>query len=309
MSLARIELPPLPAAAADLCEAALAPWCSVLVRTLEDGAIRLSGWLAEPCPEAGAAASGILARIAAGLAVAAAAAGILPPKPVLVPVAGRDWLAENREAFRAFRLGRFFIRGEEERGAVPADLFPLTLDAGIAFGTGRHASTAGCLLALADRRIRAPAAAGGGVLDLGCGSGILAIAAAKLLPGEAVIATDNDARAVAAAGANARRNGVQGRVRTVVAAAGRHPMINAAAPFRLILANILARPLIRFAPEVARLAGDGTRLILAGFVAADAAHVAAAYAGHGFRRERRLDRDGWTTLVLARRHQAKRRLR
>lgn len=294
MSLACVAVAPLPAAAAAACAAALDPWCTVVATSIDadDGRVTLTGWLAA----AAVPDRPTLAAIATALAVAAAMAGIDPPA-LTVRAVGDDWLAANREQFRPFRLGRFFIQGADAAEPPPPGLLPLTVDAGLAFGSGRHASTAGCLLALTLRGVAGPRPS---LLDVGTGSGVLAIAAAKLWRAK-VLATDIDAAAVAVASANVRRNGVADRVRLLVADGARHPAITAAAPYDLIVANILARPLIRLAPALAALGGAGTRLVLAGFVAADAARVAAAYAPHGYRRRRRIDGDGWTTLVLARR--------
>jgi ribosomal protein L11 methyltransferase len=288
-----VEVGPVPAAVADGYARALSAACSVVVEGIEASGIRLTGWLAEP-----PAADGRLPpALTAGLALAAAAAGTPPPPVRLVPVPVRDWLAENRQRFRPFRLGPFFLRGSDDAAPVQPGLIPLVVDAGTAFGSGRHASTAGCLLALADRRVGRP---GASVLDVGSGSGVLAIAAAKRWRAR-VLAADIDPLAVAVARANARLNGVAGRVRTLHADGTGHPLIRAERPYDLILANILARPLIRLASDLAAVSGPGTRLVLGGFVATDAARVAHAHAGHGFGPLARIDRDGWTTLVLERR--------
>ena len=267
------------------------------------------------------------------LALAAAVAGTPPPVPAIAPEPARDWLALNRETFQPFRVGRFFIRQGGDPVAAPAGTVPLIVDAGLAFGSGRHASTAGCLFALTEpavtrtlarRRLNAtrgrecgplsPAlppqqtarvsstpgsSVGELILDLGCGSGILAIAAAKVWH-RPVIAADLDRVAIAVATDNARRNGVGSLVRSLVANTTKHPAIRRVQPFRLILANILARPLRQMAAALSRVSGTGTILVLAGFVADDTAAVASIYAGHGFRRLKAIETGGWTTLVLVR---------
>ncbi len=266
------------------------------------------------------------------LALATAIVGAPPPVVTIAPEPVCDWLALNREAFQAFRVGRFFVSQMDDAIVPPADTVSLKIDAGRAFGSGRHASTAGCLLALSDPllmrtlswratrcvqvgkrrpmssaillhqphdRSAHPATIKDAVLDLGCGSGILSIAAAKLWR-RPVIAADLDPVAVAVATINAQQNCVGSLVRVVAANAIRNRAMRRARPFRLILANILAHPLRQMAPAVALVSGAGTVLVLAGFVDADAAAVAAAYAGHGFRRLKAIRIDGWTALVLVR---------
>ncbi len=247
------------------------------------------------------------AALEVAVALAAAAAGAPPPAVSLVPEPPRDWVAETIRAFPPLAVGPFHLHGSHDAGApVPPGRIAIEIDAGIAFGSGRHASTAGCLLALAGlagvaqagpRPLRPPCRAPCRALDLGCGSGILAIAMAKLWR-RLVIATDIDARAVATAAANARRNRVAPWVRTVRADGVRAPAIAAAAPFELIAANILARPLKALAADIAAHLAPHGRVVLAGFLAADTPGVVAVYAARGLLVERRIDLDGWHTLVL-----------
>jgi ribosomal protein L11 methyltransferase len=294
-------------------EAALEPFCQALLcepAAVNPPTVRITGF-ARDVPDAKA--------LAAALADAAALAGILPPTPEIEPEPECDWLARNRETFRPFRVGRFFVSQEADPEVAPAGAVHLRINAGLAFGSGRHASTAGCLLALSDplltqtvlrprawRREAAREPAGPSsnfarpILDLGCGSGILAIAAAKLWH-HPVLAVDVDPAAVCVAADNARRNSVNPLVHVVAANSTHHPTIRRLRPFPLVMANILARPLWKMARWIGLASRTGTVLVLAGFIEDDACGVEAVYAGHGFRRLKALTVDGWTTLVLVRR--------
>jgi ribosomal protein L11 methyltransferase len=205
----------------------------------------------------------------------------------------RDWLAENRRAFPPQRIGRFFIHGSHWHGAVPASAIAIEIDAATAFGTGEHASTRGCLLALEGlarrRRFRRP-------LDIGTGSGILAIAAAKRLH-RRVIAGDIDPEAVRVARHHARRNGLAGRIRTVRATGYRSRVLRRS-EYDLILANILARPLALMARDLKRAIAPGGTAVLAGLLRRQEALVLAAHRAQGLSLERRLVIEGWSTLVL-----------
>ena len=206
-----------------------------------------------------------------------------------MPVAERDWLSENRRAFPPQRVGRFWVHGSHWRDRPPAGSIAIEIDAATAFGTGEHASTRGCLLAFdrlaRARRFHRPR-------DVGCGSGILAIAAAKTLR-RAVLASDNDPVAVAVARHHARRNGVAGLMRVVCAAGpGR------GRSYDLVFANILARPLILMARDLARAVAPNGRVILAGLLRRQEAGVLAAYAAQGLALDFRIVVDGWSTLVL-----------
>ncbi|MFO1061760.1 MAG: 50S ribosomal protein L11 methyltransferase [Dongiaceae bacterium] len=236
---------------------------------------------------AGKAAAGRLGQALGPLGAGAAAAAPLPP---------RDWVAESQRGLAAFRAGRFWVHGSHETARPPRGAVPLLVDAGLAFGTGRHETTRGCLLALdriARRRaIRRP-------LDLGCGSGILAIAMAKLWD-VSVLAVDNDPQAVAVARENAAFNGVAGPVRAVVGGGYGAAAIRAAAPFDLVAANILARPLIRLAPGLARALAPGGLAILSGLLEEQADAVLAAHRRRGLEEVERHVLAGWCVLTLAR---------
>lgn len=286
--LVRIALV-VPADAAGAFEAALAEVAASL-STFEkagNGAVVRIEALACERPDPG--------RLGCALALAAAASGVPAPEVTVDRLAERDWAQASRASFPPLRLGRFLVhpRGEPER--IPAGGIGLALDAGLAFGSGRHGSTAGCLLAFDALRRRPVRRA----LDLGCGSGILAIAIAKLWRAQ-VLASDIDPQAVAVARDNAIANGVGNAVRTVAADGVRAQPIRKRAPFDLVAANILAPPLIGMAGDVARVLAPGGRLVLGGFLAREGRSVLAAYRAHGLRLVRWIVEDGWLTLILAR---------
>jgi ribosomal protein L11 methyltransferase len=235
-------------------------------------------------------ASGVLvdAALDLRLALAAAATGGKILDLVEMPVAERDWLAENRRAFPPQRIGRFFVHGSHWRETPLAGAIAVEIDAATAFGTGEHPSTRDCLLAfdrlVRRRRFRRPR-------DVGTGSGILAIAAAKTLR-RRVLASDSDPVAVKVARHHARRNGVARLVRAEckVGASGRD--------HDLVFANILARPLVLMARDLARGLAPGGRAILAGLLRRQEAGVLAAYRAQGLALDFRIVLDGWSTLVL-----------
>ena len=210
-------------------------------------------------------------------------------------VAPRNWIKESLIGLRPVTAGRFVVHGAHDRDRVPSHCVSLEIEAATAFGTGHHGTTRGCLLALdaLARRPRRPRH----ILDLGTGTGILAIAAAKIfrMP---VIAVDIDARSVAVARENARLNGV-GSLVTVVHAAGLHaPEVVARAPFDLVMANILLRPLQRLAAPVARQLMPNARMVMSGILVAQANAALGAYRSQGLVLERSFVLDGWTTPIM-----------
>lgn len=209
----------------------------------------------------------------------------------------RDWLAENRKSFEPIHIGPHFVHASFFEGRIPAGAKPIELDAGQAFGTGSHETTRGCLVALsrlAKRRARPERP-----LDLGTGSGILAIAMVQLwrVP---VIAADIDPVSVRVAAENARRNGVHPWVRTVHADSLRRRALRLAAPFDLIVANILAGPLLRLAPQIGTALAPGGRVILSGLLRRQEAEILAAYRLEGLGLIERVVFGDWPTLVLGR---------
>ena len=207
-----------------------------------------------------------------------------------------DWVAHVRRELSPVVAGRFVVHGAHDADRLPEGRVPLLIEASMAFGTGHHGTTAGCLRAL-DRLL--DEGVSGPVLDLGCGTAVLAMAAARTLGG-AVIASDVDPVAVEVACANVAANELDGAVECLEAAGADHPRIAGAAPYGLILANILMAPLIALAPDVARLAAPGGRVVLSGLLNEQAGEVAARYAERGLAERRREVLGDWTTLILAR---------
>ncbi len=207
-----------------------------------------------------------------------------------------DWVSRSLEGLKPVRAGRFLVHGAHDRPhRRPSDL-GIEIEAGQAFGTGHHGTTAGCLETIARvARVERPRHA----LDLGTGSAVLAIGIAKLchVP---VLATDIDPVAVRVAAENVVLNGAGAAVRTVVATGFAHREVAARAPFDLIVANILARPLMRLAPDFARHLSPGGSVILSGILDRQRMAVIAAFVGQRFRHVRTISREGWVTIHLKR---------
>ncbi len=209
------------------------------------------------------------------------------------PVPAKDWVAATLADLAPVTAGRFVVHGAHHRTRVPANSIGIEIEAGLAFGTGHHGTTRGCLLALSDMVRRRPRH----VLDLGTGSGVLAIAAAKALRTR-VLASDIDRQAVHTARANARQNGLAPLVECLHAAGLTAPRLAAAAPFDLVLANILLGPLTRLARPLTRLLSPGAHVVLSGLLRAQEPAALAAYRPNGLVLERRIALDEWVTLVL-----------
>ncbi len=214
-------------------------------------------------------------------------------------VAATDWVRESIAGLKPVAAGRFVVHGAHDRGSVPANRIGIEIEAALAFGTGHHGTTRGCLLAL-DRICKSlrQRRHHQRILDFGTGSGVLAIAAARALH-RPVLAIDIDASAVRVARDNARLNRVAPLIETINADGIAARSVRRHAPFDLVLANILLGPLQRAAAPLAKLTAPGARIVLSGLLPAQANAALAAY--RGFALERRLTLDGWTTLVLARR--------
>ncbi|QIA25879.1 MULTISPECIES: 50S ribosomal protein L11 methyltransferase [unclassified Mesorhizobium] len=224
-------------------------------------------------------------------------AGLVLSRPIArEPVPDIDWVTRSLEGLKPVRAGRFFVHGAHDRRKRHSGELAIEIEAGLAFGTGHHGTTAGCLEMLEQvvRRERPRNA-----LDLGTGSAVLAIAVAKLahIP---VLATDIDPVAIKVAAANARLNHVKALVETVTARGFHHPIFAARGPFDLIVANILARPLMRLAPEMARHIALGGSIVLSGILDRQRDAVISAYVGQQFRHVRTLHREGWVTIHLKR---------
>ena len=225
---------------------------------------------------------------------ALAAAGLALPAPAAEVLADRDWVAHALEGLGVVRAGPFVVFGSHD--AARADALPghkIQVEANRAFGTGHHPTTEGCLTMLARQEATRPAR----VLDLGTGSGLLAIGARRLWPDAAILATDIDAPSVAIAAENAELNGARGIA--VRRADGVDGGVREAGPFGLVLANILAEPLIALAPDVAAVLAPGGRVILAGLLARQEAGVTAAYEAAGLAVADRVGA-AWPVLLLAR---------
>jgi ribosomal protein L11 methyltransferase len=207
-----------------------------------------------------------------------------------------DWVAKVRRELAPVDAGRFFVFGSHDADKVPAGRVPLQIEATVAFGTGHHGTTLGCLLAF-DRLLTAGWQPGK-VADIGCGTAVLAMAAAAVLPGARVIASDIDRVAVDVAEANVSINRLEGRIECLEAAGLDHARIRAAGPYDLIFANILKGPLIELAPAIATHLATGGRAILSGLLAEQADSVIAAYIASGLALNSRDDIEEWSTLVL-----------
>jgi ribosomal protein L11 methyltransferase len=231
-------------------------------------------------------------------ALIGAAAGSAAAKALRVQrVAAKDWVRESLAGLQPVAAGRFIVHGAHDRTRIPTNRIGIEIEAALAFGTGHHGTTRGCLVAL-DRLCKARSKNIRRILDLGTGSGVLAIAAARALQ-QRVLATDNDAAAVRAARANAQLNRAGALVEVVQADGVTARTLRQRAPFDLIFANILLTPLQRFAAPLIRLTAPGGRIVLSGLLRSQANAAIAAYRALAL--ERRIDIDGWTTLVMARR--------
>jgi ribosomal protein L11 methyltransferase len=259
---------------------------------------------------------------------------------IIEPVAEADWVAQSLAGLGPVAAGRFTIHGAHDRGRVAPNRIGIEIEAALAFGTGHHGTTRGCLLAidqLAKRRRRSPlpppkggrvasvasrvgvrvgerrtpprTAFGGStlpfqgrdkrVLDLGTGTGILAIAAAKGFR-TPVTATDIDASAIAVARGNARLNRVGGLIAFTQASGCGARFVRLHTPYDLVLANILLAPLVRMAAPLARLLAPGGRVVLSGLLRGQANAALAIYRAQGLALERHIALDGWVTLVMTR---------
>ena len=231
-------------------------------------------------------------------ALAAAAAGDAAAKALTFGhVAAKDWVRESLAGLPPVRAGRFVVHGAHDRARVAPSRIGIEIEAALAFGTGHHGTTRGCLLAL-DAMCKQLRKKELKILDLGTGSGVLAIAAARALR-QRVLATDIDPEAVRVARANARLNRAGDLVQIVRADGVDRHVIRAHAPFDLVFANILLGPLQRFAAPLTRLMAPDARIVLSGLLAAQANAAIAAYDALAL--ERRITLEGWTTLVFARR--------
>ena len=230
----------------------------------------------------------------------------MPDGDLLTKLAGRavhvallpdiDWIKLSQEGLPPVRAGRFFVYGAHDAGVVPHGVIPIRIEAGLAFGTGHHETTALCLRVLSDLSKKRRFA---NVLDLGCGTGLLAIGAAKLWR-RPVLASDIDVVAVEVTRENACANGEAPLIRALTADGLTHPVLAKQAPYDLIIANILASPLTKLAPEIARALAPGGIAVLSGLLQWQENLVASFYRPHGLIL-RGTRRDGvWSALTLER---------
>lgn len=217
-------------------------------------------------------------------------------KFTILPLQDQDWIAKSLEGLKPVSAGGFYVYGTHDAGSVPDDQIPILIEAAQAFGTGHHETTAGCLSALADAldtgTFTRP-------LDLGCGSGLLAIAVAKRLH-VPVLATDIDPLAVTATFDNAEKNNVSAFINAETADGFGHPTFKDNAPFDLIVANILAKPLIALAPDIAAHHISGGTLILSGLLAKQVSAVQSAFEQAGYTLTKSSITNNWATLTLRR---------
>jgi ribosomal protein L11 methyltransferase len=226
-------------------------------------------------------------------------------EPYVEELGEADWVAMSQSGLQPIRAGRFYVHTPTVR-SVPPGLTPFEIDAGLAFGTGQHATTSGCLEAL--DRLERDGARFANIADVGTGTGLLAFAALALWPEAKCIATDIDAKAVAVARDNAAINGVKlghgpGELLLAEGDGMDSPLLAARAPFDLIIANILAGPLIGLAPHFANALTPGGTVILAGLLDSQAERVVSAYEEQGFNVRDRGSGE-WPVVVLSSRSRA-----
>jgi len=241
------------------------------------------------------------ADIALLLALVPSAAGA---EPAVEKLSDEDWVTLSQAGLEPISAGRFFVHTPAHRDRVPPGAIAFEIDAGRAFGTGQHETTAGCLVAL--DRLKAAGVHVANLADIGTGTGLLAFAAMRLWPAAKAGASDVDPVAVEVAAENAAVNGVRlgrarGQLELIVAPGLDHLRLQARAPYDLIIANILAGPLIDLAPALAEALAPGGRLILAGLLHGQAEAVALAYRRQGLMAAARIDRGDWPTLVMRKR--------
>jgi ribosomal protein L11 methyltransferase len=278
----------VPEAALEAYEAALSSACATVGFFRDDNT---GDWRVEGVKPVGADEP----KLAAALALAAAVSGV--PAPVRrTPTPAEGWLARTHAAFPEQRVGgRFAVRGTHLRGKPAPGRITLTLDAGLAFGSGEHGSTRGCLRALERVAHRRPRR----ILDLGTGSGILAMAAARLLH-RRVLATDIEPWSIHVGLQNVALNHLTRLVRFQLANGWRHPAVRKGGPYALVFANILARPLCLMARSLAANLAPGGTAVLAGLLRSQARTVVAAHRRCGLCLEANICEGVWTTLVLRR---------
>lgn len=219
------------------------------------------------------------------------------PVPRQETVPDLNWVAMSQAALPPVRAGRFTVHGSHDRHRVPQGPGAILIEAGEAFGTAHHATTYGCLLAidsLTNKRRYC------NVLDLGCGSGVLAIAVARACPKARILASDIDEASVLVARENVKSNRTGARISTIAAAGLDDAELRGSGRYDLLIANILAGPLIRLAKDISRAVEKGGDLILSGLLTEQAREITATYRAAGFTLKQNTRIAGWSTLVLRR---------
>ena len=209
-----------------------------------------------------------------------------------------DWVAEVKRELAPITAGRVFLYGSHDADKIPDDCVPLLIEAAMAFGTGHHGTTQGCLQALHNLAKRG--FVGKSVVDLGCGTAVLAMGVAKIWPG-VVLASDIDEVATDTASANIACNNLGGRVNVITCAGFDHPLLRNNAPYDLILANILKGPLIALSEDMGESCSAGGYVILSGILNEQAGGTKSAYEAHGFVEVEHLIVGEWSTLCLQKR--------
>jgi ribosomal protein L11 methyltransferase len=276
--------------------ASLDPMPSIVADELEafnDAKWQLQAYFPEEPDEA------LIAEIKARLPSAAHAILTLEALP------DDDWLVMSQQGLQPVHSGRFYVHTSSNMGSVPVGAVPFQIEASQAFGTGGHETTTGCLAMLDAMKCKGERYRY--IADIGTGTGLLAFAAQQLWPGAYLTASDIDPVSIDVTQENALLNGIplgqsQGRIALCVAMGTQHEMIQRRAPYDLVIANILAGPLIELAPSFANIIASGGTLILAGLLNTQSQSVARAYRAHGFRLAQREDTGDWPCLRLVKRH-------
>lgn len=212
-----------------------------------------------------------------------------------IEVPSLNWVALSQSSLPPVYAGCFIVYGSHDSQRIPHGPRSILIEAGEAFGTAHHATTYSCLLAI-DRLTRRHTYKN--ILDLGCGSGILALAASRRQPHAKIIATDIDANSLKVAKENIRRNACVGRIETICARGVQHSRIQQQIPFDLICANLLAEPLIKLAPEIRKIQRSGGILLLSGILIPQSDPVKAAYMSFGYKLLDHVRYAGWSTLIF-----------
>lgn len=284
----------LPASALDTFEAIFEPLDGAIVTGARDraGAVPWQLYLAERPDDA---------EVERLLAIACEVGGLAEaPAFSLEALPDVDWVAESQKALPPITAGRFRLRGSHVTEPAPPGAIDLLIDANAAFGTGRHETTRGCLLALQDIAKQRPASDPvTRILDMGCGSGVLAMAAAKLWPCR-VLGVDNDAPSIRVAQENLKANGVADTVHLLLGDGFHDARVRRGGPYELILANILAEPLCRMARDLTAQLAPGGLAVLSGLLISQERQVTARYRAAGLALVKRYRLGEWSTLVLKR---------